>query len=186
MAQGFESVYDEHVWDVYGFFGYRVRRREEAEDLTQATFERALKAWDRFDADRASPRTWLLAIAQNVLIDHYRYQAVRAEASGDVEEIGVGEATTEMDLRGLGPSPELEDALAQLSDRERELIALRFGGDLEGAAIAEITGLTLSNVQQLLSRSVRKMRERIEGSRAASGAERADPRESGRGEGEEG
>jgi DNA-directed RNA polymerase specialized sigma24 family protein len=40
----FAELYDEHVWRVYGFFGYRVASREEAEDLTQLTFERARKA----------------------------------------------------------------------------------------------------------------------------------------------
>jgi len=55
---------------VYGFSAYRLRDREVAEDLTQATFESALRAWSRFDPRRASKRKWLLAIARNQLIDH--------------------------------------------------------------------------------------------------------------------
>ena len=126
----FAQVYDEHVWDVYGFFGYRVGSREEAEDLTQQTFERALRAWRRFDPRRARAKTWLLAIAHNLLVDHYRRgQRVREEPLAD-------ERTVE-DHRGenpgadarLGLSPELDVALSALSDRERELIALRFGAD---------------------------------------------------------
>src|SRR5579862_2463946 len=68
----FVRVYEQHVWSVYGFLAYRVRDRDLAEDLTQATFERALRAWSRFDPRRASERTWLLAIARNLLIDHHR------------------------------------------------------------------------------------------------------------------
>ena len=56
----FGDVYDENVWRVYGFFGYRLGSRLHAEDLTQQTFERALRAWDRFDPDRGSRQTWLL------------------------------------------------------------------------------------------------------------------------------
>ncbi len=78
-SQDFVAVYDEHVWDVYGFLGYRLSSREEVEDLVQATFERALRAWGRFDPERASARTWLLAIAQNLLIDHYRRGSRGAE-----------------------------------------------------------------------------------------------------------
>ena len=59
----FARVYDDHVWRVYGFLAYRLRDRDVAEDLTQATFERALRAWSRFDPRRASELTWLLAIA---------------------------------------------------------------------------------------------------------------------------
>ncbi len=56
----FARVYEEHVWRVYGFLAYRLRDRHSAEDLTQATFERALRAWSRFDPRRASENTWLL------------------------------------------------------------------------------------------------------------------------------
>src|ERR1700690_26447 len=68
----FARAYDEHVWRIYGFLAYRLRDREAAEDLTQATFERALRAWSRFDPRRASESTWLIAIARNLLIDHHR------------------------------------------------------------------------------------------------------------------
>jgi RNA polymerase sigma factor (sigma-70 family) len=156
----FAAVYDEHVWDVYGFFGYRVRSREEAEDLTQATFERALRAWRRFDPARGTARTWLLAIARNLLIDHYRQdRSSKLEAlDGHEDET----AAPPEDGFNLGVAPELAQALSLLSTRERELIALRFGGDLNGPEIAEITGLTLANVQQILSRSLRRLRGELE------------------------
>src|SRR4051795_123770 len=163
-ARAFAEIYDEHVWDVYGFFGYRLGSREEAEDLTQVTFERALRAWHRFDANRASARTWLLAIARNLLVDHYR-----SSDSARKEPIPEGEAgdavlgqTESLEPR-LGPAPDLEVALQTLDDRERELVALRFGGDLTGPEIAELTGLSLANVQQILSRTLKKLRAEIEG-----------------------
>src|SRR5450755_4206510 len=68
----FARAYDKHVWRIYGFLAYRLRDREAAEDLTQATFERALRAWSRFDPRRASESTWLIAIARNLLIDYHR------------------------------------------------------------------------------------------------------------------
>ena len=55
----FARVYEEHVWIVYGFLAYRLRDQAAAEDLTQATFEHALRAWSRFDPRRGSERTWL-------------------------------------------------------------------------------------------------------------------------------
>jgi RNA polymerase sigma-70 factor (ECF subfamily) len=161
--QQFAELYDDHVWDVYGYLGYRVRGREEAEELTQATFERALKAWDRYDPARASARTWLLAIAHNLLVDHYRRgRSIRQEplAEGedaDVQLGGSGRQQAELDA-ALGIEPEIELALGQLGDRERQLIGLRYGADLTGAEIAELTGLTLANVQQILSRAVRRLR----------------------------
>lgn len=155
----FARVYEEHVWRVYGFIAYRVRDRATAEDLTQTTFERALRAWPRFDPRRASEATWLLAIARNLIIDgHRRGGSVAIEPLQERLEPAVPgpEART-----ALG-SAELIAALAELSDREREVIALRFGGDMTGAQIAGLLGLSLANVQQILSRSLRRLRGMLE------------------------
>ena len=161
QQQSFTDVYDAHVWDVYGYFGYRLSSRATAEDLTQATFERALRAWDRFDPGRATARTWLLAIANNLLIDHYRSD--RSGREEPLDDADLPQAAVDQSREtDLGLSPELEDALVTLTERERELIALRFGGDLTGPEIAELTGLSLANVQQILSRSLRKMRGQLE------------------------
>ena len=167
----FARLYDEHIWDVYGFFGYRLRSREEVEDLTQQTFERALRAWERFDAERATERTWLLAIARNLLIDHYRRRGSAAhepldESDGEDPRLESRPGPEE----ALGLAPELESALGSLGERERELIALRFGADLNGPEIAELTGLTLANVHQILSRSLRRLRGKLDPDAARSEA----------------
>ena len=156
----FSSAYDEHVWHVYGFFAYRLRSRADAEDLTQMTFERALRAYARYDASLASVQTWLIAIARNLLVDH-----VRADRSGmqrTIEDLPEPLLPAAPDRHDLGLEPELERALTALADRERELIAMRFGGDLSGPEIAALTGLSLANVQQILSRALRRMRATME------------------------
>ena len=160
MALDFATVYDQEVSHVYGFFAHRLANRQDAEDLTQVTFERALKAWPRYDPRRAAPSTWLLAIARNILIDSYRGDRSRLHISIDADE------QIERRLPSVAPpeiqegmAPELAAALSRLSDRDREVLALRFGADLTGPQIAEITGLTLANVQQIVSRSLRRLRE---------------------------
>jgi RNA polymerase sigma factor (sigma-70 family) len=159
-SAAFARVYKEHVWRVYGFFAYRVESREVAEDLTQATFERALRAWSRFDPRRAPEATWLIAIARNLLIDHHR-----RDRSGRLEPLDEHEralpAVTGPEDR-FATSPELIEALATLAERDREVIALRFGGDLSGPEIAALLHMTLANVQQVLSRSLRKLRELLD------------------------
>ena len=157
-ARDFSAVYDEHVWRVYGFFAYRMRNRADVEDLTQQTFERALRSWSRYDPSRAGVATWLLVIARNLLVDHHR--ADRSARQQPLDELDGGHEAL-VDRSGqpdLGLEPDLERALASLGTREREIIALRFGGELNGPEIAEATGLSLANVQQILSRSLRRMR----------------------------
>lgn len=163
MRPDFATAYEEEIWHVYGFFAYRVRCVDDAEDLTQRTFERALRAWRRFDPERAPLRAWLLAIARNLLIDHYRADAgERQRPLAEVDEEQLGSELAEPDL---GIDPELAEALATLSARDREIVALRFGGDLNGPEIAELTGLQLANVQQILSRSLRRLRRQLDAAR---------------------
>jgi RNA polymerase sigma factor (sigma-70 family) len=164
----FADVYDEHVSQVYGYFAYALGSRPDAEDLTQQTFERALRAWDRYDQSRASPSTWLLAIARNLLVDHMR--ASRAVYTRSVDEVGLEAVASQPDRPSLGLDPDVERALTELGPRERELIALRFGGDMSGAEIAHLMRLNVSNVQQILSRSLRRMRASLD--RVPVGAER--------------
>jgi RNA polymerase sigma factor (sigma-70 family) len=170
-AEAFGRLYEEHVWNVYGFFGYRVASRQEAEDLTQATFENALKAFHRFDDRRASFQTWVMTIARNLLIDHYR-----SDRSSHHQPISdAGEAEAALGERGveehdLGIAPDLETALNGLGERERELIALRFGGDMTTQQIAELTELSVANVQQILSRSLRRLRVELEGEAESTGS----------------
>jgi RNA polymerase sigma-70 factor (ECF subfamily) len=159
-TEGFARVYDDEVWNVFGFLSYRVNSRADAEDLTQQTFERALRAWDRYDPQRAAVGTWLISIARNLLIDHYRRDRSSKHESideGSADRLGAADEPADLDI-----APDLAAALERLGQRERELIALRYGADLTGPEIAEMTGLTLANVQQILSRSLRRMRDELQ------------------------
>lgn len=170
-SSDFARVYDEHVWVVYGFLAYRVGDRDTVEDLTQATFERALRAWARFDPRRGSERTWLLTIAHRLLIDHHR--RTRRIQVGPVDERLLPSVAGPEEQ--ISYSPELIAALGQLGEREREILALRYGADLSGPEIASLLGLSLANVQQITSRSLRKLRELLgenQGVQSASSAPR--------------
>lgn len=140
-------------------YAYRVRSRETAEDLTQTTFKRALRAWERYDPARASVLTWLLIIARNLLIDHARADRSSGQVPLDAEHHGVPAPPPEL------PGAPLAEALAQLNDRDRdrdrEILALRYGADLNGTDIAAMTGLSLANVQQIISRSLRQLRAQL-------------------------
>jgi RNA polymerase sigma factor (sigma-70 family) len=172
LRPDFLDAYQEHVWHVYGYLAYRLRSRADAEDLTQLTFERAFKAWDSYDEHKGALRTWLVAIARNTLIDHRRRRRSRPRTS----PIGAGLAESDVGAEGgpeerLGIDPDLAAALERLSPRERSVVALRFGADLPTREIAEMLDLSVANVQQILSRALRRLRTLLE--REDADAERA-------------
>jgi RNA polymerase sigma-70 factor, ECF subfamily len=153
----FEQAYDENLARVYGFFAYRLTSRDDAEDLTQQCFERALRAWDRYDPGRAAISTWLLAIARNLLIDHYRAGA-QTGSSVPLQDVDPSALPSVDGAIDLGLEPRLANALQHLSDREREILALRYGAELSGPEIANLVGLSLANVQQIISRTLKRLR----------------------------
>src|SRR5579871_4400207 len=101
----FAGVYEEQVWRVYGFFAYWLRSRADAEDLTQQTFERAWKAWNRYDEGRAGVATWLMAIAHNLLVDYMR--ASRRDRRGPAGDGELEALPAEPDRHRIGLEPEL-------------------------------------------------------------------------------
>lgn len=152
------ELYTSHLERVYGFFAYRVANVTDAEDLTALTFERVVRHSARFDPALASATTWVFAIAEHVLIDHYRRQGRRDEREFDEDE-GAWRAIEDRPSIGLGP--ELQAALSRLSERERHVVGLRFGADLSGREIAELVGVSEANVHQILSRALRRLRMEI-------------------------
>lgn len=160
MKPDFITAYQEHVWRVFGFVAYRVNSRWEAEDLTQQTFERAFKSWNSYDERKASVPTWLLAIARNVIIDDARRRRSRPRESLLDKPLDL-HAQTEGHELDLGISADLAEGLEELGERDRIVLALRFGGDLSGREIAEVMDLSVANVQQIISRSLRRLRDHL-------------------------
>src|SRR5260221_4675312 len=75
-----------HLHDVYRYLLVFTRDPSLAEDLAAETFERALRAWRRFDPRRASARTWLCTIARSVALDHFRSEQRRLRREHAVAE----------------------------------------------------------------------------------------------------
>ena len=145
-----------HLDDVLGYLLYLTRDRETAEDLTSATFEKALRLWGRFDATRGSARTWLLGIARTTALDWFRAETRRRKRE---EAAALPERVDEAFAEGL--SPALEAALAALSAGEREVLALRVVLELDGDETARLLGISPTAVSTRLSRALKRLEERM-------------------------
>ena len=90
-----DSVYAEHLPRVYNFFRYRVGA--DAEDLTAQTFEKAWRSRQTYGPDLGEVITWLLTIARNVAVDHFRTRRAHAPLD-DVDEIAHVTGLTESNV----------------------------------------------------------------------------------------
>jgi RNA polymerase sigma-70 factor, ECF subfamily len=148
------SAAQAHLDDVYRYLLYLTKDGPLAEDLTADTFERALRAWARFDPRRGSVRTWLCQLARTAALDHFRAERRRRGR----EERYASDREAEPAELASGLSPELERALAALSPMEREVIALRVVLELDGPAAARVLGISQSACSTRLSRALDHLR----------------------------
>jgi RNA polymerase sigma-70 factor (ECF subfamily) len=153
----FEELYRSSRDDLYAYVAGMLRDRAAAEDVTAAAFERAYRKQHRFDSRRGSPRSWLFGIARNAALDELRRRQRQAELGDDVhDEMAPSPAgLAETSARRLA----LRGALAELTPRERELVALKFFAGLSNGEIARVLAISESNVGTRLHRTVSKLRE---------------------------
>jgi len=161
--EDFERLYEAHAQALFGFLAYRTGDRALAEDLLADTFEKALRGRRGFDRRKASEKTWLYAIALNLLRDHVRRRDAegRALERSGPEPAGGGHPDPFTDLEHRD---EVQRALGVLSAEEREAVSLRFGADMTVPEIARVLGLELTTVEGRVYRALRKLRAEITGS----------------------
>ena len=138
---------------VYAFVAYRLGDGPDAEDVTNDTFERALRYRDSYDRRKGEPITWLLGIARRCIDDTLSNRLPFAEPP-ELEAPGHEEDS----LRKL----ELNRALAALSERDQELLALRYGADLSARQIAELLEQKTNAVEVALHRALERLRRQLE------------------------
>lgn len=156
----FETVYQTELPRIYNFFRYRVGDDQIAEDLTAETFEKAWKHRERYRKDLASFSTWLFIIARRVATDHFRRRrpTVRLEEAAQLTD----PQSLEEETQERAEFAQVSILLARLAERERELVALKYGAGLTNRAIARISGLSESNVSTILHRLTRQLRAQLE------------------------
>jgi RNA polymerase sigma-70 factor (ECF subfamily) len=154
----FEALYRSSRDDLYAYVAMLLRDRAAAEDVTALAFERAYRRRRSFDRARGDERAWLFGIARNAALDELRRRGRHAALAFDpVDHDRPHEAADEDD--GAAQRGVVRAALAGLSTRERELVALKFHAGLSHAEIARVLGVSESNAGTLLHRTMTKLRK---------------------------
>jgi len=159
----FAAVYNYYLPRVHKYMRYRVGDINEAEELVSQVFERILTGIGSYRPGRGAFAAWLFAIAHNTVVDYLRAQRRRNRVVfGIPPETACAAAGPEETVIYNEIRERLLRALSRLTDRERNLIALKFSAGLSNRTIAEIAGLTQSNVAVILYRAVRRLRAELD------------------------
>lgn len=157
--EGFAALYDCYAPRVFTYIRYRVDDIPTAEDLTAQAFEQVLVHLPRFLPERAPFGAWLFGIVRHTVSHYRRAQRRQRWLSLDALSHHVSDAPpTETEVIAGDMRRQLVRAVASLSERERDVIALKFAAGLNNRQIARLTGLSESNIGVVLYRSLRRLR----------------------------
>ncbi len=139
---------------VYGYVAYRIGHGPDAEDVTSATFERAFRYRDTYDASKGDPRGWLIGIARRCIADLARPSIVDVEPADVADQTDVeAEAVRRLSLVA---------AMRSLDECDHELLALRYGADLSAPQIGRLTGMKAGTVRVALKRARERLAEALD------------------------
>ncbi|MGM9946088.1 MAG: RNA polymerase sigma factor [Lysinibacillus sp.] len=150
-----EQIIEEHYEAIFKYCFFRVRQKEEAEDLTQEVFLHFFKAIHRYE-DKGKPRAYLFRIAKHLCINWAKRN--KPEYVEDIEQYNISIDEIEKNVTSM----DLQIALQYLSEMEREVVLLRYMHDLPMQEIAKITQKNRFAVRYQLNKGLEKLKNYIE------------------------
>jgi RNA polymerase sigma-70 factor (ECF subfamily) len=152
-------LYDQLVGPIYRYIAVRVRRREDAEDVTHLVFERIVGALPRYHHNGRPFAAWAFRIARNAVIDYHR-RTRPTEPLGSIAEPVDGTGPEALSLR-LEELRELRSAIDRLTPDQREALMLRYAGGLSADEAAEAMGRRAGTIRGLTFRAIEALRRQL-------------------------
>lgn len=160
----FVKAYDLYFDDIYRFVFFKVRSKEDAEDLTSQVF---LKTWDHIRnntlTDFKTLRSLFYKVARNLVIDHYRKKSTHnvssiEESENELPTVDAAkEIVNKMDIDSKYEFIELK--LSELKDEYREIIIMRYINELSVSEISLILDKTKGNTRVLVYRALNALKK---------------------------
>jgi RNA polymerase sigma-70 factor, ECF subfamily len=157
-SQAFGQLYDQFVSRLYSYFYHQVQGQPVvAEDLTEEVFVKVIEKLNQYQ-DRGLPfAAWVFRIARNHLIDYRRCQPKASMALID-ECHQVPEERAERSLELVLARSELANAMSGLTEKQRQVLGLRFGQGMSVLEASQIVGRSEDGVKKLQARSLQALR----------------------------
>jgi RNA polymerase sigma-70 factor (ECF subfamily) len=157
-----ELLFRDCAGDVHGYAVSLLGDRAAAEDVTALAFERLYRSRARLDRSRGTPRAWLFAIARNAALDELRRRSrQKLDALGaEPRDAEPGPLAT---IEHAERRATVQAALRSLPPREREVVLLKFHGQLTNSELARVLGISESNAGTRVHRALTRLREACNG-----------------------
>lgn len=155
--EAFSNIYEHFFGGVFKYVSFRVRNYSVAEDLVQETFVRAFQSLSSFQPRGYPFSSWLFRIAHNLVVDHFR-QNSKATLSWDEVALTSSEREPDEVAEAKLEAEELLAAMSRLTDAQRRVLELRFGGGLSLEETAKVMGKKANAIKALQHSAVQALR----------------------------
>jgi len=159
MDDNFEQLYNTYYMKVYSYIMTLAKNKDDAEEITQRAFFKAMTAGKRHRGD-ASEFTWLCAIAKNLFLDDKRTTSRMSEDG--LENIQSQDASLERAFVDEDSAFRIHQVLHSLDEPYKEVFSLRTFGELSFNKIGLLFGKTENWVRVTHHRARLKIQERME------------------------
>jgi RNA polymerase sigma-70 factor (ECF subfamily) len=157
-AAAFQKLYDRYFDQIFSYVYYHCGSREQAEDITAATFQRGLEDLPNFRWRGVPYSAWLYRVASNLLArDHRR----PAWLELNDEQVGEGSDTTGDEWLRREQSSELQEAIRALPPDQRQAILLRFFAGMRNREVGKVMNRSEGAVKLLVFRGVSNLRKSL-------------------------
>lgn len=157
----FSQLYEEHFDKIYRYIAFKTGNATEAEDMTQQVFLNALKSISSFKWKGVPFSAWLFRIAHNQIVDHLRkkkHDTVPLDESLAGSDDNNPQVVVEQKL----DIERMLLATKQLTEAQREVISLRFAGELPIAQVAKAMGKSLGAIKALQHSAIVALRKTLQ------------------------
>jgi RNA polymerase sigma-70 factor (ECF subfamily) len=159
-AWAFGLLFDHYHLPIHRYIASRVHRPSDAEDLTQLVFVKALEALPRYESRGIPFGGWLFRLARNTVIDHVRTRHDHVDLDAAIAHAGREAGPDEITV-ARQELDEVAEALAALTEEQRDAIALRFFAGLSAREAAEVMGKQEGTIRGLQFRAIAALRRKL-------------------------
>jgi len=158
--KAFAQLYEEYFNKIYRYVALKIGDKTEAEDMTQQVFLNALKSISSFKWKGAPFSAWLYRIAHNQVVDYFRKKKKQAATLLD-ESLISSDSNPQLAAEHSLDIEQLLSATRRLTAAQREVISLRFAGELSTAQVADIMGKSQGAVKALQHSAIVALRKTL-------------------------
>jgi len=158
--EAFAQLYEENFDKIYRYIVLKIGNKTEAEDMTQQVFLKALQSISSFKWKGVPFSAWLFRIAHNLVVDYLRKKAKQA-TTPLVESLASSDSNPELIAEQRLNIEQLLSVTKRLTPAQREVISLRFAGELPIAQVAKVMGKSQGAVKALQHSAIVALRKAL-------------------------